>query len=65
MGLRVQVCQSKDGKVVKSFNSITEAAKEVGGQESHISECVNNKPHRNTHKGYEWNLKITEDKANG
>lgn len=63
MRAKVQVCQSKSGKVIKIFNSITEAAKEVGGQESHISECANNKPQRHTHKGYEWSL-VVEDESN-
>ena len=45
---------SKSGCIVKKYPSVTEAAKDVGGQESHISECINNVTHRNTHKGYIW-----------
>lgn len=64
MKARVQVCQSKDGEIIKSFNSVTEAARAVKGQESHISECINKIPHRNTHKGYEWSLKNMEGTYN-
>ena len=50
----IKVKQYKNGKYIRKYNSMAEAAKAVNGQEQHISECVNNIPHRNTHKGYEW-----------
>lgn len=36
----------------KEYQSLTDAARDVDGQVSHISECRNHK--RKTHKGYEW-----------
>ena len=51
---KIKVAQYKNGRYIRKYNSLTEAARAVNGQEWHISECVNNIPHRNTHKGYEW-----------
>lgn len=51
---KIRVVQVKDGEVVNRYDDITSAAREVNGQESHISECMRSIPHRNTHKGYEW-----------
>lgn len=36
------------------YDSIIDAANDVGGQESHISECIRNITHRHTHKGWRW-----------
>ena len=38
----------------KEYRSVADAAKDVGGQGSHISECARNIAHRKTHKGYMW-----------
>lgn len=49
-----KVAQFRDGELIKTYNDLSSAAVEVGGQQSHISECMRNVPHRHTHKGYEW-----------
>lgn len=49
-----KVAQFKHGELIKEHNDLTSAAMEVGGQESHISECMRDVAHRHTHKGYEW-----------
>lgn len=41
----------KEG-IPHEYTSMTDAAKDINGQTSHISECKNKK--RRTHKGYEW-----------
>lgn len=51
---KVKVIQILNGKIVGRYDSTYEAAEAVNGQESHISECMRNAPHRHTHKGYEW-----------
>lgn len=51
---RIKVAQFKDGKLVREYDGLNDAAKEIGGQQSHISECMRDIPHRHTHKGYEW-----------
>ena len=38
----------------RHYDSITSAAHDVGGQESHISECIRDIEHRHTHKGWRW-----------
>lgn len=42
----------KNTNTLRAYESVTDAAKDISGQESHISECINKK--RRTHKGYEW-----------
>lgn len=39
------------------FKSASEAARQINGCLSHITECCNNKPKRKTHKGYKWRYK--------
>lgn len=51
---KVSVLQVSNGQVINKYDDITTAARSVGGQVSHISECMRSVPHRNTHKGYEW-----------
>jgi hypothetical protein len=53
---KIKIKQYKNGKCVGRYNSMTDAAKAVNGQESHISECINNVLYRHTHKGYEWRI---------
>lgn len=45
---------TKDGKYIRTFSGVTEAAKEIGGNKniSNISNCCNRK--RNTAYGYKW-----------
>jgi len=51
VGIEATTLQEKK-RIVAS--SVSEAANIVDGQSSHISECMHNVPHRNTHKGYTW-----------
>ena len=51
---KIKIIQILNGKIVGRYNSACEAAEAVNGQESHISECIRNIPHRHTHKGYKW-----------
>lgn len=48
---------SSDGHALR-YKSITDAAKDVDGQASHISECMRNIEHHKTHKGYRWEAVI-------
>lgn len=43
-----------NNKTCKAYNSITDAARDVGGQASHISECMRGIDGRKRHKGYRW-----------
>lgn len=52
-----RVGQYKDGKLINTYRSFTEAAKAVEGTESAISRICSGV--NKTHKGYEW--KIVED----
>lgn len=47
----VAMCEL-DGREIKRFNSMTEAAKAIGGQVSEISVCCRNQ--NRAHKGYRW-----------
>lgn len=48
---------SNDGHTLR-YESITDAARDVDGQASHISECIRNIEHHKTHKGYRWEAVI-------
>lgn len=43
-----------DGIFIKTFESLTSAAKETGGDITAISKCLHNKPNFNTCKGFVW-----------
>lgn len=51
---RKKVHQIKDGKVIATFDSITDAANSVGGDIGAISSMANGKPKYKSHKGYQW-----------
>ena len=51
---KIRVRQYLNGKFIKEYDSITDAAKAVNGQACHISECMRGVRRRHTHKGYEW-----------
>ena len=38
----------------RTYGSIMDAANDIGGQASHISECIRGTGYRHTHKGYRW-----------
>jgi len=42
----------KNGRIINTFQSLTDAARYVGGSQPRISDCCNGK--RYTHKGYVW-----------
>lgn len=42
----------KQGEIINIYQSLTDAARCVGGSQPHISDCCNGK--RYTHKGYTW-----------
>lgn len=42
---------------IYEYSSASEAARQIGGNLSHITECCNNKPMRKTHKGFIWKYK--------
>ena len=44
------------GEIIKIYNSITEAAKEVKGSSGAICNIINKKKNLHTHKGYKWEL---------
>jgi hypothetical protein len=50
----------KQGNLIQEFNSASEAARQIKGHLSHITECCNNKPKRLTHKGYKWKYKVED-----
>lgn len=49
-----RVGQFKNGVLIKIYNSITEAGKELKIDSSHISACCKNKKNYKTSHGYEW-----------
>lgn len=49
-----RVGQFKNGVLIKIYNSITEAGKELKIDSSHISDCCKNKKNYKTSHGYEW-----------
>lgn len=50
------VAQIKDGKVIKTYLSIRQAALAVNGTPSAISRVLSGAKQTKTHKGYEWKL---------
>ncbi len=57
--LKKQVEQyDKFNNYIQTYNSVSEAAKTINGQSSHITECCNNKPKRKTYKNFIWKYKI-------
>ena len=48
---------SKKGKLMKEWESLTEASNTGKFSLTAISEVCNNKPNRKTHKGYVWKFK--------
>ena len=49
---------SKDGKFIKEFKSLGEAARFINGKTSHISECCKQKPKYHTVKGFVFKYKM-------
>ena len=41
-----------NGKIVETYESASEAARQIHGSQAHISDCCNGK--RYTHKGFSW-----------
>lgn len=50
--MRVDQIDCITGEVLHQWESATEAAKQLGFSQAHISQCCNGK--RNKHKGYKW-----------
>ena len=54
---KLKVAQyDKDMSLIKIHDSLHDAARYVGGQHFNISNCINNKPHYKTHKGFIWRV---------
>lgn len=51
---KIKVGQFKNGRLIKIYDSITDAGKELGIDSSHISACCKSKPHFKTSHGFEW-----------
>ena len=49
---KVIVTSISNSRIIKKYKSITDAALDVCGQPSHISECASGLRYK--HKGYEW-----------
>ena len=45
---------SLDGEMIKKFDSVTKAAKELNLHHAAISKCCLNRPHHITHGGFKW-----------
>ena len=45
---------NKDGQLIRTYNSIKEAAEAVNGKQTNIGACCNNRPHYLTAYGYIW-----------
>lgn len=45
---------TKEGKVIKSWENISTAARALGIERSHISKCAKGHKHHNTAGGYRW-----------
>lgn len=50
----------KKGNFINKYPSASEAARQVNGRLSHITECCNGKPKRLTHKGFIWKYKVED-----
>lgn len=48
----------KEENEIEEFHSISEAARQTGGNQSHIGSCCNGK--RKTHLGFKWKFKETK-----
>lgn len=55
--MKIVIQMDKNGNFIKEYCSASEAARQINGNLSHITECCNSINKRKTHKGFKWKYK--------